>query len=161
MNAWRRSHKAAPSALALADRHYSRTKPGSGQVGPACQTLVLVSADRLALWVSAWPKFRRDEWAGAWLCTVFRNEGLGLSSDLVRAAVAHTRAEWGQPPPAGMATFIDREKVRRKRDPGRCFLRAGFEVAGETSVHGLLVLRIRPERMPESTPVPSDQGVLL
>lgn len=47
-----------------------------------------------------------------------------------------------------MVTFIDREKVRKKRDYGRCYLRAGFKACGETK-GGLLVLQLLPEDMPE------------
>jgi hypothetical protein len=47
-----------------------------------------------------------------------------------------------------MVTFIDPEKVKHKRDYGRCYLRAGFERDGETE-GGLLAVRMRPENMPE------------
>jgi hypothetical protein len=47
-----------------------------------------------------------------------------------------------------MVTFIDREKVKHKRDFGRCYLRAGFERDGETQ-GGLVAVRLRPENMPE------------
>ena len=47
-----------------------------------------------------------------------------------------------------MVTFIDRDKVRRKRDYGRCYLRAGFRADGET-VGGLLAFRLWPGDMPE------------
>lgn len=47
-----------------------------------------------------------------------------------------------------MVTFVDSDKIRSKRDPGRCFLRAGFENAGET-VGGLVALVLRSARVPE------------
>jgi hypothetical protein len=48
-----------------------------------------------------------------------------------------------------MITFINRDKVRKKRDFGRCYLRAGFKVAGETK-GGLLALQMLPNDMPEA-----------
>jgi hypothetical protein len=70
---------------------------------------------------------------------------------LIRDAVAATRYEWGEPPALGMVTFVDAEKVRRKRDPGRCFLRAGFVRVGMTA-GGLLALQLLPGAMPAPAP---------
>jgi hypothetical protein len=83
----------------------------------------------------------------SWLCTIFRNEGAVLSSVLVREAVAVSRWHWGEPPTNGYTTFVDAGKTRRKRDPGRCFRKAGFEQIGFTK-GGLYVLRLAPEAMP-------------
>lgn len=81
-----------------------------------------------------------------------------LRPALVLEALAATRAELGDPPAAGMVTFIDEAKVRRKRDSGRCFRRAGFHVSGSmpccadkperTIDRDLLVLHMAPEQMP-------------
>jgi hypothetical protein len=46
-----------------------------------------------------------------------------------------------------MITFVDPTKTRRKRDPGRCYRRAGFSVAGETK-GGLVALQLSPAGMP-------------
>jgi hypothetical protein len=51
-----------------------------------------------------------------------------------------------------MITFVDPSKVRPKRDPGRCYRRAGFEVVGETKVNKLIALQLLPEQMPEAVP---------
>lgn len=120
---------------------------------PPGRTLVLLTDDGDALWGSSWPKaeYVRHAWAGAWMCSVFRNESTQRASDLIRDAVAATRAAWGDPPTLGMVTFVDASKVRHKRDPGRCFLRAGFRRAGETQ-GGLLAFRLAPEDMPEPSP---------
>jgi hypothetical protein len=59
--------------------------------------------------------------------------------------------------PICMVTFIDRSKVRHKRDFGRCYLRAGFEIIGETK-GGLLALGLRTARCPdpvEPMPMPA------
>jgi hypothetical protein len=46
-----------------------------------------------------------------------------------------------------MITFVDASKVRRKRDAGRCFLRAGFAPCGETK-GGLLAFQLVAAEMP-------------
>lgn len=131
----------------MADRHYNRRKVGSPQFAPPGRCLVLKRPD--AFWITSWPfaEYVRHAWAGAWVCSAFRNEGDVLSSDLIRAAVAATRAVW-EPPELGMITFVDAGKVRHKRDPGRCYLRAGFRHVGETK-GGLLAFQLVPEDMPE------------
>lgn len=52
------------------------------------------------------------------------------SSDLIREATKRTYAFWrrryGALPSVPLTTEVDPTKVRRKRDPGRCFLKAGW-----------------------------------
>ena len=146
---WALSNRADPRAAALADRHYTRQKPGSRQFVPPGRCLVLLTLAADALWVSSWPfaEYVKHAWAGAWICTCFRNESDALSSELIREAISATRWAWGPPPTQGMVTFVDETKVRRKRDPGRCFRKAGFEPCGRTK-GGLVALRLDPERMP-------------
>jgi hypothetical protein len=112
---------------------------------------VLLSGGADALWVSSWPfaEYVRHEWAGAWMCSCFRNESPHLSSDLIRQAVAATRWHWGEPPALGMVTFVDPTKVRRKRDWGRCYRKAGWAPCGYTK-GGLVALRLDPADMPEA-----------
>jgi hypothetical protein len=54
------------------------------------------------------------------------------SSELAAAATARTFDEWrllfGRLPDVPLSTEVDASKVRRKRDPGRCFRRAGWEL---------------------------------
>lgn len=153
---WRLSWRADPVARAIADRHYNRQNVGAPQFVPPGRCVVLTvegsTPSRGALWVTSWPfaEYVKHGWAGAWVCSAFRNElpETHLSSDLVRAAVAATLAVWSVPPDLGMVTFVDRTKTRAKRDPGRCFLRAGFRYAGETQ-GGLVALLLDPARMPE------------
>jgi hypothetical protein len=146
---WFYSHRADVRALPLADRHYNRQKPGSPQFVPPGRCLVLLTEDCGALWVTSWPlpQYVKHRWPGAWVNSLFRRESGPLASELICAAVAATRAFFGPPPAIGMVTFIDRDKTRPKRDPGRCYIRAGFERDGETE-GGLVALRMRPERMP-------------
>lgn len=146
---WWLSDRADPMALPIADRHYNRQKPGTPQFVPPGRCLVLLTADAGALWVSSWPfaEYVRHAWPGAWVCSCFRRESGPLASELVRSAVAATRAVW-EPPELGMVTFVDASKTRRKRDPGRCFLKAGFRNVGYTK-GGLVALQMLPSEMPE------------
>lgn len=150
---WHRSWRADPVAVRVADRHYNRQSHGSPQFVPPGRCLVLRTEEGGALWVTSWPfaEHVKHAWAGAWVNSLFRNErqDLYLSSELIEEAVAATLARWSEPPPLGMVTFIDESKVRRKRDPGRCYRRAGFEAVGRTIEENLLVLQLPPERMPE------------
>ena len=52
-----------------------------------------------------------------------------------------------------MITFVDTKKTRRKRDPGRCYLRAGFRNVGFTK-GGLVALQLLPADMPAACPAP-------
>lgn len=147
---WQLSFRADPRALPLADRHYNRQKPGSPQFVPPGRCLVLLTEDAGALWVTSWPfaEHVKHRWAGAWVNSLFRRERGPLASELIREAVAATRWAFGEPPPLGMVTFIDREHTRGKRNPGFCYLNAGFEPDGRTQ-GGLVAVRLPPERMPE------------
>jgi hypothetical protein len=155
---WQLSHRADRRALPLADRHYNRQKPGTPQFVPPGRCIVLLTNGADALWVSSWPfaEYVKHEWAGAWLCTMFRNESAILSSTLIREAVAITRGIWTNPPPLGMVTFVDPTKIKHKRDFGRCYRRAGFREVGKTR-GGLIALQILPDEMPAPAFVQSNQ----
>ena len=147
---WHVSHRADPRALVLADHHYNRQKPGTPQFVPPGRCLVLLTPDADALWVTSWPfaEYTKHAWGGAWVNSLFRREGgLLLASEMIRQAVAATRAFWPEIPDLGMVTFVDAEQVRRKRDPGRCYIRAGFSRVGWTK-GGLTALQMLPGDMP-------------
>lgn len=146
---WRESHRADVEAVALADRHYNRQHVGSSQFVPPGRNLCFATTDARAVWTTSWPfaEYVKHAWAGAWVNSIFRNEGPVLSSDLILEAIACTRWTW-EPPPLGMVTFVDAGKVRRKRDPGRCYRRAGFEHVGYTK-GGLWAFQLLPDAMPE------------
>lgn len=161
MTWWTSSHKFDPRSCAIADRHYNRRKIGAPQFVPPGRAVVLRHDDD-ALWVTSWPyaEYVRHAWPGAWINSLFRNESDRLSSELILEAVAHTRAVWPDPPPQGLITFVDADKVRRKRDPGRCYLRAGFRHVGFTA-GGLHALHLDPGDMPAAVEYAPRQGVLL
>jgi hypothetical protein len=178
VNPWRVSFRADPDARVIADRHYNRQAVGSAQFVPPGRCVVLVIPGG-ALWVTSWPfaEYVKHAWAGAWVCSAFRNERPDTyrSSDLIRAAVAATRAVW-DPPPLGMITFVDESKTRRKRDPGRCYRRAGFHDAIDPNKDpvvemvtagrrtrtkgGLIALQLLPGQMPDADPAQKNQGDL-
>lgn len=151
---WMQSFRADPEVRPLADRHYNRQKIGAAQFVPPGRCLVFKTLCRRAAWVTSWPhaQYVKHAWAGAWMNSFFRNEGAGLSSELILEAVGATRTFWHQPPDLGMVTFVDASKVRQKRDPGRCYVRAGFHHVGYTKA-GLYVFQMLPADMPAAAPV--------
>lgn len=151
---WQITHRADKAACRLADRHYSRQSHGTLNFMPPGRCLILVTPEGDAVWGTSWPfaEYVRHEWAGAWICSIFRNEtgGRVLSSDLIRQALSVTRWYW-QNNPLGMVTFVDTSKTRHKRDPGRCFRKAGFRPVGYTK-GGLVALQINVADMPPAEP---------
>jgi hypothetical protein len=83
-----------------------------------------------------------------WRCSIFRNEGAVLSSVLVREATERSYVYWrrrhGGLPSVPLTTEVDPGKTKRKRDPGRCFLKAGWVVI-DRDRRGLVVLQAPPE----------------
>lgn len=158
---WRRSWRASPIGASIADRHYNRQKIGSPQFVPPGGCLVLLTDDRAALWTTSTPlpQFVKHAWPGAWINSLFRYEkhddSQHLASDLIRAAVAHTRAEWPNVPDLGMVSFINPRKVE-SRNPGYCYLKAGFRKVGATK-GGLLAFQMLAADMPDPEPIPGDQ----
>ena len=160
MTIWRRSHRADPPAVSLADRHYNRQKPGSPQFMPPGSCRVLVAANRKAVFGLSFPKpeFVKHPWAGAWVVSIFRNEGAGpLASEMIREAMAHMRTEYAVPD-LGCITFVDPRKVpgilcRGERIKGFCFHKAGFRAVGETR-GGLIAWQLLPDDMPPAMAIP-------
>jgi hypothetical protein len=147
---WYVSYRADPRAKVLADRHYNRQNPNSPNFVPPASCLVLLTKEASALWVTLTPiaGYVRHQWAGAWTCTLFRNESEHLSSELIRQAVAASLHKYGEPPALGFITFIDRSKTRPKKDPGYCYIKAGWKPCGKTK-SGLYALQLLPKDMPE------------
>lgn len=149
-DAWQVVRRCDPIARELADRHYPRQR--RGRVGyreflPPSRNVVLVrvNAGGRAVWALT---FNRPPGSPLYQfrCAIFRNEGAGLSSSLIEEATALSRAEWrrkyGALPAEPLRTEVDAREVRRKRDPGRCFRRAGWRVVdvARAAARGLVVL---------------------
>lgn len=154
---WHQSNRADPLARAVADRHYNRQKPGTPQFVPPgrCYVLYTESEQGRALWVTSFPfaEYVKHQWAGAWICSAFRNEGAGIASLLIQEAVAATRAYFGEPPELGMITFIDTKKVKPTKRHGidtwgYTYEKAGFQFVGKTK-KGLLAFQLLPKDMPQ------------
>ncbi|MEK3718931.1 hypothetical protein [Paenibacillus sp. FSL R7-0333] len=132
--------KGDDSCRRLADRHYSRQTIGSPQFTRPGHNLVLRTALGDAVWVT-WSGMR-DDGLRAWECTIFRNESAVLSSEMIRAAVSATQAEWGAPPADGIITYVDAGKVRSV-NPGCCFKAAGWRQIGRSKRRGLVLLQYK------------------
>jgi hypothetical protein len=154
---WHLSNRADPRAREIADRHYNRQKVGAPQFVPPGRCLVLFVPG--AFWVTSWPygEYVKHAWPGAWVCSAFRREyGDMIASRMVEDALAATRWRWPECPDiacscgcrVAMVTFVDGSKVKRKRDLGRCFRRAGFVECQQHTKAGLTVLHIDPSALP-------------
>jgi hypothetical protein len=141
--AWLEVWDGNPTAAALYDRHYSRNRNAVGDpriAGPG-QKLVLLSPCARALLV--WRVFKsKDPSAqpGDINCAIFRNEGAGLSSDLIRAAQRLAWDQWGH---RRLYTYVNPRRVRSP-NPGYCFKQAGWRLCGVTKTRKLLILEKLP-----------------
>lgn len=146
---WYVSYRADERALPLADAHYNRQHVGAPQFVPPSTCVVLLTHDADAVWTTTHPiaEYVKHAWAGAWVNSLFRNESPLLSSWLITKAVAATRARWPLVPALGIVSFVDASKVRHKRDPGRCYRKAGWRKVGLTK-GGLIVYQQLPDEMP-------------
>lgn len=131
------------TARELYDSHYSRHHYADGRkpklfVGPG-QKMVLLTPCARAVFV--WRKFISGDGQQGVNNAIFRNDGAGLSSYLIREAMALAWERW---PGERLYTYIDSRKVRHKRDPGRCYLKAGWRPCGITKCNQLLIFEVLP-----------------
>jgi len=131
------------TARTIFDQHYSRYTYADGRkpklfIGPG-QKLVLITPDASSL--CAWRKFiSRDAQEGV-NCAIFRHEGSGRASDLLRSAMGIAWRRW---PGERLYTYVDPRGVKPTWRAGRptwghCFYEAGWCFAGLTK-GGLHVL---------------------
>lgn len=161
---WQASHRAELRSRLIADRHYNRQKVGSPQFVPPGRCLVLYAKTETgqAFWVTSFPfvRYVKHAWAGAWVCSAFRNEGAGVASEMIVDALRATRYHFGRPPAGlGMITFVDEKKVRPTQVRGKdvwgwTFLKAGFRAVGKTK-GGLLAFQILD--IPNAEPAIGDE----
>lgn len=128
-----------PRAYALYRRHYSARRHANPRdvriVGPG-EHLLLLSPLGDALFVWRWkPKPDLAGESGV-CCTIFRNESNTLSSVLIMEADEY--AEWRWPGIKRHYTYVNPRQVL-SRNPGYCFLCAGWSRSGVTR-SGLIIL---------------------
>lgn len=116
-------------SVQLADKHYSRQKPGTNQFMPPGKTMILRSAAGDVVFGWLWQKKRDDGQAG-YNCSIFRNESERLSSEIILEAERKVIAEWGAN--RGF-TYIDPESISNKRNPGYCFKVVGWQFVKKTA----------------------------
>lgn len=151
---WLPCSDADPRAIAIYRRHYSvrdHSRNHRHGIGGPGERMVLLTQDCQALWVwrrrpeglAVNPRGYDDGQRGV-MCSVFRNEGPLLSSDLVAEASA---LAWDRWPGKRLFTYVDGGKTagrRGKRNPaGYCFRAAGWEECGVTK-GGLVILEKLP-----------------
>jgi hypothetical protein len=107
--------------------------------------MVLIAPDARALFV--WKKFvSLDSKQYGVNCSIFRNEGAGLASDLIRAADELAFERW--PDDRRHYTYVNPKKIRPTRQPGRCFIKAGWRYCLDENgqrrctTKGLLILEL-------------------
>lgn len=133
---WQRGIKFDRAGALLADGHYSRRKVGSPQFMPPGETIVLLTVDELAVW--GWwrpaPSSGLASMNGldGWTCSIFRNTGPLLSSDLILDAELAIEATGYTCGPSGLLTYVWDRKVR-STNPGYCFKMAGWIPCGRSA----------------------------
>jgi hypothetical protein len=134
---WIVGQDAEPELREMHCLHYSKYHYKDGRtpqkfVGPG-EYIVLTTPTRTALFV--WRKFRDD--SGQWgiNCSIFRNQSGIRSSDLIGEADAIADFCW---PGARHYTYV-RASAVKSRNPGWCFICAGWHRVGTTK-SGLVIL---------------------
>lgn len=141
---WWLSQDGDKDCIELYERHYSANHYKDGRqrklfVGPG-EKVVLRTERGDACFV--WRQFiddcvdeRTGKRQSGVNCAVFRNETAYRSSDLIRQADSIADCLW---PDRRHYTYVDPEKVR-SRNPGFCFIAAGWRRCGMTK-SGLIIL---------------------
>ena len=132
-----------PTGRAMANRHYSARHYKDGRkvrlfIGPG-EKLALLTPDKKALF--AWRKCKypgADGQTGV-NCTIFRNEGPLLSSELILEAEQFAWEKW---PGSRLYTYVDPTKIL-STNPGYCFIKAGW-IKNGLSKKGLIILEKLP-----------------
>lgn len=125
--------------------HYSRRTPGSKTFTGVGREIVLVHESGAAVWACVYQRTPGARGTGSsrgragvtdlrarhiWRNMLFRNLGAGLSSELIISATEETYRQWlaryGSLPPERLRTEVHVASVR-SRNPGFCYLKAGWE----------------------------------
>ena len=131
------------SVRSVFDRHYSRYHYKDGRkpklfVGPG-QKMVLRTWDCDAIF--AWRKFISDDGQQGLNCAIFRNESMSYrSSDLILLAEIEAMKRWTDND--RFYTYVNPRSARSK-NPGYCFICAGWKKCGVTKVNKLIIMEKR------------------
>jgi hypothetical protein len=125
--------------------HYSRRTPGSKTFTGVGREIVLVTECGRAVWACVYQATPMVRGSGQsrgrqgetdrkarylWRNMMYRNEGAGLSSELIKTALERTYEEWtkryGSLPAERLRTEIGIKQVKSV-NPGFCYLMAGWE----------------------------------
>lgn len=145
---WTVVQKADPRCLELADRHYTRQRPGTKQWTRPGYNCVMLAEFRRGTAIWAWwrPKWEdgrpgtsRKDGLRVVECTMFRREGTTpLASEMIRAAVAMLSADDAAAylhldtagPIDGLITGVSSRDTTGGRsprsEPGACYRHAGW-----------------------------------
>lgn len=132
------------AGMELFRRHYTFKAYRDGRkrtlfCGPGYK-MVLITPGLDALFV--WRKFKDDSGQQGINCAVFRNESDRLASELILEAEAFAWRRW--PSETRLYTYVNDRKIR-SRNPGYCFIRAGWKRCGITKWNRLLIFEKQRE----------------
>jgi len=149
---WTETHKGDSRCRALADRHYSRQRPGHPMFCRPGYNQVFHFSDDVgeAVWVWWRPKWEdprpgtsRKDGLLAIENTLFRNE-TGIKSSILIADAVSLLSGWNRiaPHPDGLITGIGVEQTEKRRSrhnlPGHCYRMAGWiEIAHRSGKAGV------------------------
>ena len=137
---WLPSNHADPRAIALYLRHYSarhyKDSRPRRQFCPPGEKMVLLTEACDALFVWHHPVMERLSGQEGVNCTIFRNEGPVLSSELIREACDLAWQRW---PGQRLFTYVADAKIRSS-NPGACFQKAGWRRCGRNADGRLTIL---------------------
>lgn len=139
---WTQVRDGNATARALFDRHYSRHHYRDGRdqsrfVGPGERIVLLTPCARALL---VWRKFISLDQQEGVNCAIFRNEGAGLSSELLLSGM---QIAWQRWPGERLYTYVNPRRIQSV-NPGYCFKKAGWRNCGVTKGRKLIVLEVMP-----------------
>jgi glycine/D-amino acid oxidase-like deaminating enzyme len=108
----------------LADNHYSRRTVGAKRFLYAGRKLVIRNRAATVLfgWMWMYDEYRDDGQTG-YNCAIFHNESARRASEIILECEQIAFEKWG---PNRVYTYVNARKIRPTRQPGRCFLKAGW-----------------------------------
>lgn len=132
-----------PAVAALYDRHYSRNRNAVGDprfAGPGEKLVLVTPCERAAIVLRKFRSLDTTASPDDINVAIFRNEGAGQSSVLIREAIEHARRRW--PAAVRFYTYVNDRRILSP-NPGYCFKCAGWRTCGRTKTRKLTILEWR------------------